>query len=109
MSERNALIEAAYRSGDTLATIGRREGLSEERVRQILKSRGVTRGDRPRPDTDAELRRLRALIVDADSYLSLVRHRHLDREFAASRDGQEVIREIDDVIRRLRHPLPRGT
>ena len=56
----------------------------------------------PEPYTYRHVDPWRGLLVEADSYLSLIRHRHLDRQYATSSDGQRVVREIDDVIRRLR-------
>lgn len=44
--DRNARMERDYRAGDTLKEIGGREGITAERVRQILRRRGVTRQDR---------------------------------------------------------------
>ena len=41
IEERNAIIEVEYGKGNTLASIGMQFSITRERVRQILKKRGV--------------------------------------------------------------------
>lgn len=44
-SARNSDMELRYRAGQTLSQIAAQEGISRERVRQILRKRGVTKID----------------------------------------------------------------
>ena len=45
LAERNSMIEAEYLAGRSLESIGRQLGMTRERVRQILETRGVKRRD----------------------------------------------------------------
>lgn len=51
MIDRDAQIVALYDRGDTMEAIGRRFGISKERVRQILVAQGHSRRHRSRPSS----------------------------------------------------------
>ena len=58
-------MSAMYRQGLTLEKIGSQFGLTRERVRQILRGRGVAKSDSQRPKMTALKRRQRAAIREA--------------------------------------------